>query len=123
SYMQLQPTPDLTNPQYPVFGNPNLDAEFTNILSLRYNNFNFQSGDVLFLNLSGNFTKNKIVSNIIRYNDPAVGLVQETRYLNTDGYYTANAFYTYSKPFQEKKYVFSFNGSANYINNISFTDN
>jgi hypothetical protein len=54
--------------------------------------------------------------------DPAIGLVQESRYLNTDGYFTTNAYYNYSKPFQEKKYVFSFNGSANYINNISFTD-
>ncbi|MFA6946720.1 MAG: outer membrane beta-barrel protein, partial [Pedobacter sp.] len=123
TYIQLQPTPDISNPQYPVYGNPNLGAEFTHILNFRYNNFNFNSGDVLFFNLSGNYTENKIVSNIVRSMDPAVGLVQETRYLNTDGYYTANAFYNFSKPFQEKKYVFSFNGSANYINNISYTDN
>ena len=123
TYIQLQPTPDISNPQYPVYGNPNLGAEFTHIMTFRYNNFNFNSGDVLFFNLSGNYTENKIVSNIVRSMDPAVGLVQETRYLNTDGYYTANAFYNFSKPFQEKKYVFSFNGSANYINNISFTDN
>jgi hypothetical protein len=55
--------------------------------------------------------------------DPIVGLVQESRYLNTDGFFTSTAYYSYSKPFQEKKYVFSFNGSANYINNISYTDN
>lgn len=123
TYIQLQPTPDISNPQYPVYGNPNLGAEFSHIISFRYNNFNFSSGDVLFFNLSGNFTENKIVSNILRKMDPAVGLVQETRYLNTDGYFTTNAFYNYSKPFQDKKYVFSFNGSANYINNISYTDN
>lgn len=123
TYIQLSPTPDLSNPQYPVYGNPELNAEFTHILNFRYNNFNFNSGDVLFFNLSGNYTENKIVSNIIRSNNPEVGLVQETRYLNTDGYYTANAFYNFSKPFKEKKYVFSFNGSANYINNISYTDN
>lgn len=123
TYIQLQPTPDISNPQYPVYGNPNLGAEFTHILNFRYNNFNFNSGDVLFFNLSGNYTENKIVSNIMRSMDPVVGLVQETRYLNTDGYYTANAFYNFSKPFQEKKYVFSFNGSANYINNISYADN
>ena len=113
----------VSNPQYPVYGNPALNAEFNHILNFRYNNFNFTTGDVLFTNLSGTYTENKIVSNIIRSNDPTVGLVQETRYLNTDGYYSANAFYNYSKPFQQKKYVFSFNGSANYINNISFTDN
>ena len=123
TYIQLQPTPDISNPQYPVYGNPNLGAEFSHILNFRYNNFNFSSGDVLFFNLTGNYTENKIVSNIVRKMDPAIGLVQESRYLNTDGYYTTNAFYNYSKPFQQKKYVFSFNGSANYINNISFTDN
>jgi len=123
TYIQLLPTPDISNPQYPVYGNPNLAAEFTHILNFRYNNFNFNSGDVLFFNLSGNYTQDKIVSNIIRSMDPTIGLVQETRYLNTDGYYTANAFYNFSKPFQEKKYVLSFRGSANYINNISYTDN
>lgn len=123
TYIQLQPIPDVTNPQFPVYGNPNLNAEFTHILNFRYNNFNFTSGDVLFFNISGNYTENKIVSNIVRSDVSGVGLVQETRYLNTDGYYTANAFYNFSKPFKEKKYVFSFNGSANYINNISFTDN
>lgn len=123
TYIQLQPTPNIANPQYPIYGNPNLGAEFSHILNFRFNNFNFNSGDVLFFNLSGNFTENKIVSNIVRRMDPAVGLVQETRYLNTNGYFTTNAFYNYSKPFQEKKYVFSINGSANYINNISYTDN
>lgn len=123
TYIQLSPTPDVSNPQYPVYGNPDLNAEFTHILNFRYNNFNFSSGDVLFFNISGNYTENKIVPNILRSNDSAVGLVQETRYLNTDGFYTTNAFYNFSKPFKEKKYVFSFIGSANYINNISFTDN
>jgi hypothetical protein len=123
TYIQLQPTPDISNPQYPVYGNPNLAAEFSHALSFRYNNFNFNSGDVLFINLSGNLTENKIVSNIVRKMDPIVGLVQESRYLNTDGFFTSTAYYSYSKPFQEKKYVFSFNGSANYINNISYTDN
>lgn len=122
TYIQLQPTPDISNPQYPVYGNPNLGAEFTHILNFRYNNFNFKSGDVLFFNLSGNYTENKIVSNIVRSMDPAIGLVQESRYLNTNGYYTANAFYNFSKPFKDKKYIFSFRGSANYINNISYTD-
>lgn len=123
TYVQLQPIPDVTNPQFPVYGNPDLNAEFTHILNFRYNNFNFNSGDVLFLNLSANYTENKIVSNIIRSFDTAIGQIQETRYLNTNGYYTASAFYNFSKPLAEKKYVFSFNGSANYINNISFADN
>ncbi len=122
SYNQLQPIPDVSNPQYSVFGNPNLNAEFNHRLNLRYNNFEFNTGNVLFTNLSASFTNNKVVSNIVRRNDPAVGLVQETRYLNTDGFFTLNGFYNYSKPFAEKKYVVSVNGSATFNNNISFSD-
>jgi hypothetical protein len=121
-YTQLQPIPDVSNPQYPVIGNPNLNAEFNHRFNLRYNNFEFNTGNVLFTNLSASFTENKIVTDITRLNDPAVGLVQETRYQNTDGYYTVNGFYNYSKPFAERKYVVSINGSANFNNNVSFSN-
>ena len=122
SYSQLQPIPDISNPQYPVYGNPNLNAEFNHRFNVRYNNFEFNTGNVLFTNLSASFTENKIVTDITRLNDPAVGLVQETRYRNTDGFYTVNGFYNYSKPFAERKYVISVNGSANFNNNVSFTN-
>ena len=122
-YTQLQPIADVSNPQYPIYGNPNLNAEFNHRFNLRYNNFEFNTGNVLFTNLSASFTENKIVTDITtRLDDPAVGLVQETRYKNTDGYYTVNGFYNYSKPFAERKYVVSINGSANFNNNISFSD-
>ncbi len=116
SYTQLQPVADYTNPQFVVVGNPNLKPEFTNRLSARYNNFNFISGTVFFGNLSVNTTSNKIVSNVF---SKGVG-AQETRYLNTDGYYTVTAFYAYSKPFKNRKYVLNYGGSAIYNNNISF---
>lgn len=121
-YTQLQPIPDVSNPQYPVYGNPELNAEFNHRFNLRYNNFEFNTGNVLFTNISASFTDDKVVTDITRRNDPAVGLVQETRYLNTDGYYTVNGFYNYSKPFAERKYVISVNGSANFNNNVSFSD-
>ncbi len=123
SYSQLQPIPDLSNPQYPVYGNPDLRAEFNHTLNLRYNNFEPNTGNVLFANISASFTENKIVSNTIPKLNPTLGLVQENRFLNTDGYYTISSFYTYSKPFSERKYVFSLNGSANYNNNVSFNNN
>ena len=46
--------------------------------------------------------------------------LQETRYANTNGYYNLNLFYTYSKPIQNRKYVFNYGGTVNYNNNISF---
>ncbi len=122
-YSQLQPVPDVSNPQYPVYGNPALNAEFNHTISLGYNNFEVNTGNSLFTNISASFTQNKIVSNLVRSTDPQIGLIQETRYLNTaDGYYTLSAYCAYSKPLAERKYVFSLTGYVNYNNNISFID-
>src|SRR5690606_12243908 len=110
------------NPQFPVTGNPNLEAEFSHNLRLRYNNFDFTSGNSLFAMITGTLTNNKVVSNRVTSIDPINGLVQSTTFLNTDGYYNARGFYSYSKPFFDRKYVVSVNGSANFNNNISYTN-
>ncbi len=116
TYQQSQPVYDYSNRQNIILGNPDLKPEFSNTFSMRYNNFNFVSGDVFFSNLSASFTKDKIVSNII----PRDRGIQETRYLNANGYYNVNAFYTVSKPLQNRKYVFNIGGNINYNNNISY---
>ena len=116
TYQQLQPVYDYSNRQNIVIGNPGLRPEFTNNFSMRYNNFDFISGNVFFSNISASFATDKIVSNVI----PKGFGLQETRYLNARGYYNVNAFYTISKPIQNRKYVFNYGGTANYNNNISF---
>ncbi|MFC5285412.1 outer membrane beta-barrel protein [Pedobacter alpinus] len=124
TYTQLQPITDQSNAQFWVTGNSDLIPEFTNSMSLRYNNYDFASGNVLFTNLSFNTTNDKVTTNTISFpitSDSTV--LQENRFLNTDGYYTVNGFYAFSKPFQEKKYTLRFRGSAIYNNNISFIDN
>ena len=118
SFNQLQPVTDVSNPQFPVVGNPNLKAEFSHNINIRYNNFNFEKGDVWFTNFSVNLTENKIVSNSVFLPGNKI----ETRYLNTNGFYSVNGFYTWSKPFAERKYTLSINGFANYSNNINFVD-
>ena len=118
SFNQLQPVTDVSNPQFPVVGNPNLKAEFSHNINIRYNNFNFEKGDVWFTNFSVNLTENKIVSNSAFLPGNKI----ETRYLNTNGFYSVNGFYTWSKPFAERKYTLSINGFANYSNNINFVD-
>ena len=118
SYSQLQPVTDYSNPQYITVGNPNLKPEFTNTLSMRYNNFDFISGNVFFGNISFSFTKDKIVNNTI---DRGFG-IQETRYLNSDGYYTAFGFYNFSRPIHNRKFVFNYGGNITYNNNVSFVD-
>ncbi|MBC7655027.1 MAG: TonB-dependent receptor, partial [Oligoflexus sp.] len=129
TYQQLQPIYDFSNRQNIVIGNPDLRPEFTNTFSMRFNNFDFISGNVFFSNISASFVKDKIVNNvsILYKTDPLTNnklfIGQETRYLNTDGYYNLNAFYTYSKPIKNRKYVFNYGGTVNYNNNISFVDN
>ena len=118
SFNQLQPVTDVSNPQFPVVGNPNLKAEFSHNINIRYNNFNFEKGDVWFTNFSVNLTENKIVSNSVFLPGNKI----ETRYLNTNGFYSVNGFYNWSKPFAERKYTLSINGFANYSNNINFVD-
>ncbi len=118
SYTQLQPITDYSNPQYLVTGNPNLRPEFTNVLSMRYNNFDFISGNVFFGNISASFTNDKIVNNVFRKADG----IQETRYLNADGFYTVSGFYNVSKPIQNRKYVFNYGGNVMYSNNVSFVN-
>lgn len=118
SFTQLQPVTDFSNPQFITIGNPNLRPEFNNVFSLRYNNFDFISGNVFFGNLTASFTNDKIVSNVA---NKGFG-VQETRYLNSDGYYTVSGFYNMSRPFQNRKYVVSLGGNATFYNNVSFVN-
>jgi hypothetical protein len=122
-YTQLQPITDRSNVQFIVTGNPNLKPEFINSINLRYNNFDFASGNVLFTNVSYSFTKDKIVTNIISNPVADATVLQETLYTNADGFYAVNGFYAFSKPFAEKKYVLGFRGSAFYNNNISLIEN
>lgn len=118
SFNQLQPVLDVSNPQFPILGNPELKAEFNHNINIRFNNFNFDKGDVIFTNLSANFTENKIVSNSVFQPGNKI----ETRYLNTDGYFNLMFFYNWSKPIADKKYTISINGMANYTNNINFVN-
>ncbi len=117
SFSQLQPVPDYSNQLYVTIGNPDLRPEFTNSFNLRYNNFDFISGNVFFGNLLFSFTNDKIVTNTI-----PVGVLgrQETRYLNSNGFYTASGFYNVSKPIRNRKYVFNLGGTLTYNNNVSY---
>ena len=123
SFNQIQPVRDVTNPQRPVVGNPDLNAAFNHSLNIRYNNSDPVKGSSLFTNLSGSFTKDRIVSNTVLIRDTLNSLKQETRYLNANGFYSINGFYSWSRSFSDRKYRVFLNGSANYNNNISYADN
>ncbi|TSD67902.1 outer membrane beta-barrel protein [Inquilinus sp. KBS0705] len=125
TYTQLQPVTDFSNASYPVQGNPDLTPEFNNVLSIRYNKFDFASGNVFFSNLSFTQSQNKVVANTITYPrvyapDPKLAGTILTQYQNADGYYAANGFYVFAKPWAKRKYNLFFIGNVTYANNISY---
>jgi hypothetical protein len=125
TYTELQPVVDFSNSLYPVQGNASLKPEFNNNLSLAYNKFDFQSGNILFARLSFTQTDDKIVANTISY--PATYTPNKklentilTQYENADGFYTASGNYTWAKPWQERKFTLMLNGNVSYSNNLSY---
>jgi Outer membrane protein beta-barrel family/Carboxypeptidase regulatory-like domain len=128
SFSQLQPVVDFSNALYPVEGNPNLKPQFTNNLSIRYNNFSFATGDVFFANLQYQKISNYVATNTITF--PSKYTLDKrfqntilTQYLNADGYYTASGRLTYAKPWDNRKFTLTFNGTVTYTNNVGYLTN
>ncbi len=119
SFTQLQPVADASNPQSVTAGNPNLKPAINHNINFSFNNFNFISGKVLFTNLTISTIKNQIINKAARLNSAGNSIsIPE----NVNGYYNVMGFYTFSKPYKNRKYVLTFNGSANYNHNINLTD-
>jgi len=117
SFTQLQPVIDFSNALYPVQGNPNLKPAFTNNISIRYNNFSFTTGNVFFANFTYQNISNQIVTNAISSSTSSRIF---TQYLNADGFYNFTGRVTYSKPWAERKYSLTLNGTAQYNNNVGY---
>jgi hypothetical protein len=120
SFSQLQPVVDFSNALYPVQGNPYLNPAFTNNVSIRYNNFSFATGNVFFANLTYQNISNQVVTNTITSNTSNRIL---TQYLNANGFYNFTGRVTYAKPWAERKYTLSLNGTVQYNNNIGYLTN
>ncbi|MEI7736094.1 MAG: outer membrane beta-barrel protein [Ferruginibacter sp.] len=119
SFSQLQPVVDVSNQQSVVAGNPNLRPSINHNINLSYNNFNFITGKVLFTNFTFSTIKNQIINKTARLNSGGGSIAVPE---NVNGYYNLMGFYTYSKPYKNRKYVITFNGTANYNHNVNLTD-
>jgi len=125
SYNQLNPRLDLSNASYPVQGNALLKPEFSNNFSLRYNQFSFGTGNILFTNISFTQVTDHIIQNTISYPhkykpDQRLNNAIETTYSNENGYYTGSGFFTFAKPWSARKFTLILNGNVSYANNISY---
>lgn len=134
TFTELQPVTDFSNALYPVQGNPNLKPSYSNNLTLRYNQFSFATGNILFTNLRFTQTDNQIVTSTVTYpkNFSSAALLANpelkrlantnlTQYQNSNGYYTINANAVYAKPWSERKYTLLLNGNVSYTSTAAYS--
>ncbi|MFN4286032.1 MAG: outer membrane beta-barrel protein, partial [Lacibacter sp.] len=124
TFEQLQPVRDVTNPQNQREGNPFLRPAISHSINTNFNNFNIGSGRVLFAALNLNIIRNQIVNNVINIkgNNGLPTGAQLSRPENVNGFYNLTGFYTFSRPWSNRKYVLTLNGTLNYNNNINLVD-
>ncbi len=134
SFNQLQPVVDLSSASYPVQGNPDLKQAFSNNIFIRYNSFGIESGNILFINASYNQVNDYVATRTTTYRNLSAAVIAAnpdlknfrnatlTRYLNADGYSSANFGGFYSKPWDERKYTLSLNANVNYAKYPTFVD-
>ncbi|WGQ08803.1 outer membrane beta-barrel protein [Pedobacter gandavensis] len=126
SFDQIQPVRDVTNPQSPVIGNPDLLASFTHTLNANYNNYIANSKLNYSLNVNASTTDNAVIRNVvqIRTELPKGGTntINEIRYLNTNGVYRINANYSVNKQLNDRKYNLALSGSYSYDHRLSMSN-
>ena len=124
TFDQIQPVRDVTNPNNPVIGNPNLLATFVHTLRGDYNNYIANSKLNISINANGSYTENAVIQNISTV--PNAGIagtnISETRFLNVSGVYKLTGNYNISKQLNNRKYNLQLNGTANYSHNLSMRD-
>ncbi len=98
SITQLQPVPDVSNPQYIITGNPLLKQEFNNNVNLNYSSFNPANFRFISANLSFNNTINKIVNTVTL--DKGIQFIRPT---NLNGAFNSNSFLTLGLPLRKLK--------------------
>lgn len=127
TFDEIQPVRDVSNPNNPVVGNPNLSATFTHTIRGDYNNYIANSKLNYSLNVNANFTDNAVIRNNVLIPDysvaPVAGkdqpLITETRFVNVNGVYRINGNYSISKQLNNRKYNLSFGGNVVYDHRIS----
>ncbi|MBC7889999.1 MAG: outer membrane beta-barrel protein [Ferruginibacter sp.] len=119
SFSQLQDVLDISNQQSVTKGNPNLKPAINHNVNVSFNNFNFVTGKVIFANITLSTIRNQIVNNTInRGNTGAQLSIPE----NVNGYYNAMGFYTYSRPYKNRKYILTLSGNINFNHNVNLVD-
>ena len=119
SFAQLQDVTDRSNPQYLTKGNPNLKPSVSHNINMFFNNFNIVSGKVIFANLLFSTIQNQVINNVVLIGNSGAQLNVPQ---NVNGYYNVNGFYSFSRPYKNRRYVFTLNGTVNYNHNVNLVN-
>lgn len=122
SYDQIQDVPDVTNPQNPVVGNPNLKTAFRHLLRFDFNNYIVNSKININARLVAVVNRDQVIRNNVLVQDEFNSLKRETRFLNANGNQNYSGNYDFSKRFAENKYAISYNGNLEYNQSVSQTN-
>ncbi|MGF1924520.1 MAG: TonB-dependent receptor [Bacteroidia bacterium] len=130
TFDQIQPVRDVTNPQNPVIGNPDLKATFVHTLRTEYNNYIANSKLNYSVNGSVSFTDNAVIRNSTNVIDPNIVVLPgekpvriiETSFQNRNGVYRINGNYSISKQLSDRKYNLSLSGSASYDHRLTMNN-
>lgn len=133
TFNQLQPYTDLTNPQNPVTGNPDLKPSFTNTLTLQYNNYISNSQLNFSTNINASFISNQVTTNNVL--QPVIvpksvdgktqldtSYITNTHFVNLSGSRSITGNYNIAKQFDDRKYNLELNGNVTYGYNVAMTN-
>jgi hypothetical protein len=125
SLQQLQPITNLTNPQYPVIGNPSLKPAFSQSLNLHYEQSSLKPTQFLGfgIELGYNTKQNPIITNIIHPKDTG-SVIQQTTYINAGetSFYYASYHFNFPAIFH-KHLRLVINGNTSHLQEFAMTDN
>lgn len=122
TFDQVQPVRDVSNPQNPIVGNPDLEATFTHAIKGTYDNYIANSKLNYSVNFNTSFTDHAVVRNSVQIRDAYNSLKTETRFVNMDGIHRFDVNYNVSKQLSDRKYNLVFSGSVNYNHDISMSN-
>ncbi|MEO5911715.1 MAG: outer membrane beta-barrel protein [Pelobium sp.] len=122
NFNQIQPVRDVSNPQNPIVGNPNLKVAFSHAIIGQYSNYIANSKLNYSLRGSTSFTENQVSNNTVQIKDAYGSLKNETRYVNLNGNRSNSIDYSISKQLSDRKYNLSFNGNVDNSHRVSMSN-
>lgn len=124
SFTQIQPIPDYSNPQNPVFGNPKLLPSFQHSINTIFNDYITNSKVNLSANVNTSFYEDQIVSNVVQVAQPGLkSYLPETFYVNMSGASSVTGNYNISKQSNDRDYNFALNGLVSYSHSLGMSNN